>query len=157
MGGIYLMCESEDKKKIKHLNNVKYIFIVEDEPDLQDLYAAYLKQDSWTIHQAINGINAIKMYEKFNGTNEPDIVLIDINLPGCSGIEVAETILDMNPKQKIIFISANLDLLWKNPKFVSFHKFRKPISLRKLTKQLNTIISEISEHECINKGDRHEY
>jgi DNA-binding response OmpR family regulator len=139
-----VMCKSKDKTNVKQSTNLKHIFIVEDEPDLQNLYSIYLKQDNWIVDQALDGFEAIKKYERYNGTDRPYIILIDINLPSCSGIEVANKILDINPEQQIIFVSANLDLLWDNPKLVKFPKMRKPISLHKLSKRLNNLYKECS-------------
>lgn len=41
--------------------------------------------------------------------NQPDILLLDINLPGLSGIQIAKIIKKEYPKIKIIFLSSNTD------------------------------------------------
>jgi len=45
---------------------------------------------------------------------QPDILLLDIKLPGLSGIQIAKIIKKEYPKIKIIFLSANVDETYLN-------------------------------------------
>ena len=66
------------------------IFIVEDNPDLQFLYQMLLKKAGWTITgTALNGSLAVEMYQTM--PRKPAIILLDILLPGCSGLTVNST------------------------------------------------------------------
>lgn len=53
------------------------------------------------VSEAANGEEAVKMAE----TLRPDIVLLDISLPGMSGIETATNICAVSPASRIIFVS----------------------------------------------------
>ena len=68
-----------------------------------------------------------------------DVVLLDNNMPAKNGAEVAKSILDKNPNQRIIFASAyDIDSLLKAPGKIkeSVEVLQKPFSL-------STMISKI--------------
>jgi DNA-binding NarL/FixJ family response regulator len=54
-------------------------------------------------YTATNGLEAIGKAQQF----QPDLVLLDIGLPGINGIEAAAHILSVSPGTKIIFLSNN--------------------------------------------------
>lgn len=85
------------------------IFIVEDEPDLQLFYKKILESQSFKVtSQAYDGLSAISQYQQL--VLKPSVVLLDINLPKISGLEVAKKILSIDPYQPIIFITGNIQL-----------------------------------------------
>ena len=55
------------------------------------------------IYTATDGLEAIGQAQQF----QPDLVLLDIGLPGINGIEAAAHILRVSPGSKIIFLSDN--------------------------------------------------
>lgn len=55
------------------------------------------------IYTATDGLEAIGKAQQF----QPDLVLLDIGLPGINGIEAAAHILRVSPGSKIIFLSDN--------------------------------------------------
>lgn len=48
-----------------------------------------------------NGLEAIEIYEKY----QPDILLLDIQMPEMNGLEAAKIILEKYPKAKILFLT----------------------------------------------------
>jgi len=76
------------------------VLIVEDEPDLADLYAAWLS-DACTVETAYNGSQAL---ESLDGG--VDIVLLDRRMPGLSGDEVLETIRDRELDARVAMVTA---------------------------------------------------
>jgi DNA-binding NarL/FixJ family response regulator len=55
------------------------------------------------VSTATNGLEAIRKAQEL----QPDLVLLDIGLPGITGIEAAEQILKVSPRSKIIFLTEN--------------------------------------------------
>jgi len=66
----------------------KHILIVDDEPDLVELLSYNLKQAGYEVSVALNGRQALDRVSK----ELPDLVLLDVMLPGLSGTEVASRI-----------------------------------------------------------------
>ncbi len=76
------------------------ILLVEDEPDLLEIFEHMLSD--YEIIRASNGKEAI---EKFR-SHQPDLVLMDIELPEIDGVEATRHILKMKPDAKVIAITA---------------------------------------------------
>ena len=53
------------------------------------------------VAEAANGLEAVRKAEEL----QPDLILMDIGLPGLSGIEAARQIRKLSPKSKILFVS----------------------------------------------------
>ena len=54
------------------------------------------------IGEAANGLEAIEQYKKL----QPDIVTMDITMPGISGIEAVHEIISIDPLAKIVMVTA---------------------------------------------------
>ncbi len=64
------------------------ILIVEDEPNLADVLEAYARQEGFHCEKAADGHTALTLYR----ASRPDLVLLDIMLPGKSGLDVLRAI-----------------------------------------------------------------
>lgn len=64
------------------------ILIVEDEPHLADVLEAYAKQEGFRSERAADGNAALSLFR----SARPDLVLLDIMLPGRSGLDVLRAI-----------------------------------------------------------------
>lgn len=82
----------------------KKILIVDDEPNIIVPLEFLMEQNNYEVKVAENGEDAIDLIETFN----PDLILLDIMLPGIDGYEVCQTIRNSpNIKNiKIVFLSA---------------------------------------------------
>ena len=76
------------------------VLIVEDEPDLANLYAAWLR-DACTVKTAYNGSQALDAMD-----DSRDIVLLDRRMPGLSGDEVLSTIRDRELDTRVAMVTA---------------------------------------------------
>lgn len=54
------------------------------------------------IGEADNGVKALELYKML----KPDVVILDITMPGMSGIEVLAKLKEMNPDVKVIICSS---------------------------------------------------
>jgi two-component system LytT family response regulator len=120
----------------------KTILIIEDDENLLELYSVILEKINWqVIATSVNGKRALKLYYEL--PIKPDVIILDLNLPGLSGDVVAKLILEKNPDQKIIFISGNCDLLHKNPFLKYIPRISKPFTINQLIEKLNKIKSDL--------------
>lgn len=84
------------------------ILIVDDDAQIRKVTGIYLENEGYEILKAENGYEALKLIEK----NEIDLVILDIMMPGISGIEVCMKIRENNI-MPIIFLSAKSEDLDK--------------------------------------------
>jgi two-component system, sensor histidine kinase and response regulator len=73
------------------------ILVVDDEPDNFDVIEALLPSESYRLHYANCGEDAIAFLDKFN----PDLILLDVMMPGINGIEVCRRIKLMSEWQGV--------------------------------------------------------
>lgn len=64
------------------------ILIIEDEPELVRVLSAYLEKSGYSVVSAGRGDTGLHTWE----TKQPDLVILDLNLPGMDGLEVARRI-----------------------------------------------------------------
>ena len=62
---------------------MKKILIVDDEPYIIRLLSKKLEKENYTVYSAENGFESVEMAKKYN----PDLILMDIKMPECNGIE----------------------------------------------------------------------
>lgn len=60
------------------------ILVIDDEPSIVNLVTAYLKPEGYEVHTAMDGPSGLKAARAF----KPDLVILDIMLPGMDGIEL---------------------------------------------------------------------
>jgi len=65
-------------------NTVKSVLVVEDEPKLAALVADYLKADGFAAHIIGDGLEVVPWVRG----NSPDLILLDLMLPGRDGLEI---------------------------------------------------------------------
>ena len=82
----------------------KSILIVDDEQDIRQILSYNLRKEGFDTYEATNGEEGIRMVEKVN----PDLVILDVMMPGMDGIEVCESIrkTSTNPQVLICFLTA---------------------------------------------------
>ncbi|MFN7920314.1 MAG: response regulator transcription factor [Bryobacteraceae bacterium] len=64
------------------------ILIVDDEPQVRKMLRTSLTRHGYEVWEASNGLEAHEAMREF----EPDLVLLDLNMPGISGLEVCQSI-----------------------------------------------------------------
>jgi two-component system, chemotaxis family, chemotaxis protein CheY len=88
------------------------MLIVDDELDMRMLVRLVIEManDGLTIvGEAADGREAIEVWRALDGPSVPDVVILDNRMPGLSGLEVAQLILEERPAQIIVLYSAFLD------------------------------------------------
>ncbi len=116
----------------------KLVYIVDDEQAISKLLAYWLK-DKWgyDIEVFANGEEVLKrLYQK------PDLVLLDIMLPGMDGMEVLKRIKQVDENLPVLMLSAQgkIEVALESLKFGAYDYFPKPIDLQKLEPAIKNAI-----------------
>ncbi|MDO5414757.1 MAG: response regulator transcription factor [Bacillota bacterium] len=85
--------------------NTKKILIIEDEPNIRELVLYNLKTNGYDCISAEDGIMGITMVHK----EKPDLILLDIMLPGKNGFEICEELREEGNNTPIIMMTAKTE------------------------------------------------
>ena len=78
------------------------LLIIEDEADIRELIAKYLKKEKMSVTQAENGMKALSLLER----KEFDLVILDLMMKGLDGFETLKLIREKNKSLHVIIVSA---------------------------------------------------
>jgi len=131
----------------------KQILVVDDEERIRQSLTGVLKDEGYEVLEVRDGVQALKQIE----TDPPDLVLLDIWMPGMDGIETLERMKAQIPNLPIIMISghANIELAVKAIKLGAFDFIEKPLSLEKVLLTVNNALV-VSKLEQENRALRQE-
>ncbi|TAN60022.1 sigma-54-dependent Fis family transcriptional regulator [bacterium] len=109
---------------------MKTIMVVDDEKDIRESLAGVLKDEGYGVAVAGSSEEALKKLESVS----PDIILLDIWLPGIDGIEALKEIKRRSRYIPVIMISghANIETAVKATKLGAYDFIEKPLSLDKV-------------------------
>lgn len=78
------------------------ILVIEDDPIIRQTVEYALKRAGFTVHGASDGIVGLQAARDF----EPDLVLLDLMLPGMDGYQIAEKLRETDKEIAIIMVTA---------------------------------------------------
>ncbi len=81
---------------------MKKILLVDDEPSIQIVYREEFEDEGYEVLSALNGEEGLEIFQAEN----PDIVILDIHMPGMNGIEVLRQMKQQRSDIPVILSSA---------------------------------------------------
>jgi two-component system nitrogen regulation response regulator NtrX len=115
------------------------VLIVDDEPSILKTLGDLLLDEGFEVITAANGYEALKLIEK----ESPDLVLLDIWMPGIDGIQTLKEIKKENPYIQVIIITGhgNIETAVKATKLGAFDLIEKPLSIDKVILAINNALN----------------
>ena len=94
----------------RHDTPTDTILIVEDEPKIARLVADYLEGNGFTTHHLDHGDAVLPWLDDVReGDNAPDLVLLDLMLPGTDGLTLCREIRQRWPRLAVIMLTARVE------------------------------------------------
>ena len=87
--------------KDQHMG-IRTILVVDDEQSIRFLYREELEEDGYRVITAADGEEALRKVRK----EKPDLITLDIRMPGMDGIEVLHRIREMDKEIPVIMSTA---------------------------------------------------
>lgn len=117
------------------------IVAIDDEAEFIDMLQNYFIPRGYDIEVAIRGAKGIALVKE----KKPDVVLMDLKMPGIDGDEVLTLLKSIKPSPKVIFVTAYDDggkTRARLLKMGAFAYFDKPIAS---LKELENVINKAAE------------
>ena len=121
------------------------ILIVDDEESIRHTLGGILADEGYEVLMAASGEDALKIVEE----ELPNLVLLDIWLPGIDGIETLKAIRAENPQIGVLMMSGHgtIETAVKATKLGAFDFIEKPLSLDKVIINVNNALGLIHLEE----------
>jgi two-component system nitrogen regulation response regulator NtrX len=115
------------------------LLIVDDEPSILQSLGGLLSDEGFEVTTAANGYEALKTIDE----ESPDLVLLDIWMPGIDGIETLKEIKKENPNIQVIIITGHgtIETAVKATKLGAFDLIEKPLSIDKVIVAINNALN----------------
>ena len=82
------------------------VMVVDDEPDVRQLLGDFLGSRGYEVFLAADGLAAVSQLDVY----KPDLVLLDVAMPGMDGVETLRQISMIAPATRVIMVTANTDI-----------------------------------------------
>ena len=115
------------------------ILVVDDEPSILQTLSGLLLDEGFEVLTGRNGYDALKLVE----TESPDLVLLDIWMPGIDGIETLKEIRKDNPHLPVIIITGHgtIETAVRATKLGAFDLIEKPLSIDRVIVAINNALN----------------
>lgn len=129
------------------MDKKRKLLIVDDQNGIRFLLAEVFNSEGYQTFQAANGKLALAIVER----EDPDLVLLDMKIPGMDGLEILKRIKKSHPGMKVIMMTAygELDMIEEAKETGALMHFTKPFDIEDLRRVVNDHIhmgTEIGYH-----------
>lgn len=113
------------------------ILIVDDQFGIRALLNEIFKKEGYTVFQAANGMQALNMFEE----KEPDLVILDMKIPGMNGIEIYNRMKRLQDCVRVIFMTAysEQEMFEKSEHIDALAYFSKPFDINEMRSTVKNI------------------
>jgi len=134
----------EDSKgsRFRNVAIARTILVVEDDDAVRLPTAEFLKTEGFKVLQAKTGDEAIHLMQQ--NRSHLDVLITDIVMPGISGIEMAEMLLQFDSDLKVLYMSGDAGDTEQSRATAPYRNavLRKPFRLEALTARIHELLGE---------------
>jgi CheY-like chemotaxis protein len=81
------------------------VLVVDDEDDIRSMLAIVLAAEGWQVEDAAGGEEALARCD----SEAHDVVVLDLRMPGMSGLDVAQQLVEREYPARLVLFSAYVD------------------------------------------------
>lgn len=115
------------------------VLVVDDEKSIRKTLKAFLEDATYRVATAENGEDSLALVRR----ERPDLILLDLMMPGLSGVDVLKEFHAMDPDLPVIIITAYPDseLMAEAMRFPPVTLLPKPVAKAPLTRTVNRLLN----------------
>ncbi len=119
------------------------LLIVDDEIEICEFLKAFFEDRDFNVAVAHNGAKALEQLASF----QPEVVLLDIQMPGMDGLQVLKKIKGLYPQVKVIMVTAveTQEKIEEAMRLGADNYITKPLSLEYLEKDVRDKIDLLAQ------------
>ncbi len=130
--------------------STRQILLIEDEPEIAELVAFHLEHIASKIEHASDGAIGVSMALQQNW----DMVLLDLNLQGCDGVDICRIVRKAKPQLPIVMLTARNS---EPDRIVGFESgaddyITKPFSTRELVVRINAMFRRVQATQNMDQS-----
>ena len=143
------------------------ILVAEDSRSIAMLYKKSLENRGHTVIVTENGLKCLYQYtEDYSARGDDkrksslyDLVILDHKMPRMEGTEVAKEIIEMNPKQRILFVTGHVKDMMRGVRKIGekIELMQKPFPVEAMIRQVEGInvrwVKKMMENKLTEKWD----
>lgn len=116
----------------------KSILVVDDQAGIRRLLHELFKSSGYNTHAAANGVEALEKVKN----ESPDVVILDMKLPGMNGIEILQKLKKVSPQTKVVMMTAygEEDMIQRALDLGAVCYFFKPFDVIQLKQKISEIL-----------------
>lgn len=124
----------------------KKLLIVDDQNGIRILLMEVFLSEGYDTFQAANGKIALELVQQ----ESPDLVLLDMKIPGMDGLEILKRIKEINVDIKVIMMTAygELDMIKEATELGALMHFTKPFDIDEMRVAVNTQLKKSPLEKC---------
>ncbi|MCK5825387.1 MAG: sigma-54-dependent Fis family transcriptional regulator [Desulfuromusa sp.] len=137
---------------------MKSILIVDDEISIRQSLEGILEDEGFETFFAATGEECLTLLQ----SEDPDLILLDIWMPGIDGLETLKKIRQTRPQQLVVMMSGHgsIETAVKATRLGAFDFIEKPLSLEKVLLSIQNAIKIgqlVAENEALKEKIGHDY
>jgi DNA-binding NtrC family response regulator len=146
--------EREDTSRDNNDKPLTKLLIVDDDPDIVQALKLGLSKNGFLVNAFTNPEEALQSFK--SDAESYCLMVLDIRMPALSGIQLAKQVKEINPKVKVVLMTAfeirdnEFSKVFPSTSVDGF--VQKPIGIRDLTNKIFSIIDETKRR----KGEKEE-
>lgn len=119
----------------------KKILIVDDQYGIRVLLDEVFRKEGYQTYQAANGKQALALADE----KKPDLVILDMKIPGMDGLEILKRIKILDKSIQVIMITAygELDLIQEAMQLGALTHFTKPFDIDELRIMVDSYLTSV--------------
>ena len=124
--------------------NNALVLVVDDELHMCDVMERILKQEGYKVITAPDGETALRLIKE----TEPDVILLDLMMPGIDGREICHRVREFPTKTQIIYFTAKVEsdpLILKELRSEADAFIAKPATSKQILSRVSSVL-EGSRH-----------